>query len=127
MEQKSILVVEDEESLRNLFTYLLEKEGYKVSSAADGEEGYNKMLQGGFDLVLLDIILPKLDGIEILQKLSTTPPINKNKAVVMLTNLSGDDKVQKALSYGAVGYIIKSNFTPDELLIKINEFIKLTL
>ena len=78
---ESILVVEDDQFIRELYIDILQDEGYDVDHAVDGEEGYAKLHMGGFDLVLLDIMLPKIDGIKILEKLKNeTQPVSPNKA-----------------------------------------------
>ena len=66
---KKILVVEDEEYIRDLYVQILQKEGYLVDSASDGEEAFMKMSKKEYDLILLDIILPKIDGLQVLEKL----------------------------------------------------------
>src|SRR3990167_5866710 len=86
--RKRILVVEDERYLRELYVEILKEEGYEVDWAADGEEGYQAMYNGGYDLVLLDIILPKMDGLKILKKLKhETPPQKPNGVIIVLSNL----------------------------------------
>jgi CheY-like chemotaxis protein len=122
MNQPRILVVEDEEYLRDLYTEILADEGYYVESAKDGNEGLQKIKAGGWDLVLLDIILPGMDGIEIMRVLKTDPPKIPNKKVVFLTNLDKDKEMQQALSLGD-GYFIKSQVTPGNLLDQIKTYI----
>ena len=75
---KKILIVEDDQFLREFYVELLQGEGYMIDSAADGEEGFNKIHNGGYDLVLLDIMLPKKDGVQILEANKATPPIHSN-------------------------------------------------
>jgi DNA-binding response OmpR family regulator len=121
--KKTILVVEDEEYLRDLYIQLLQEEGHDVDSAADGEDAYSKMSQKIYDLVVLDIILPKMDGLQILDKL-TKEGKHVNKNIVLLTNLGHDVVVARALEFGVRGYMVKSDYTPDELLVEIREYIK---
>lgn len=116
------MVVEDDPFLRDLYREILFEEGYSVDTASDGEEGFIKMKQGGWDLVLLDIILPKLDGFAIMNKIKSDPPVLPNKALVFLTNLDKDEEIKQALKYGD-GYLIKSNYTPPELLNEIRQYL----
>lgn len=123
MNPARILIVEDDLFLRELYIETLTSEGYTVENASDGEEGLNKIRAGGYDLVLLDIILPKIDGIQIMKTIQagggTTQP---NKGVVFLTNLDNADEIKEALQLGK-GYIIKSQITPADLIIKVKSYL----
>ncbi|MBP7967091.1 response regulator [Candidatus Woesebacteria bacterium] len=121
---KRILIVEDEPYLRNLYFQLLTDEAYSVEQASDGDEAYEKMHQGGFDLVLLDIMLPHINGLEIMKKLTENPPLKPNKSIVALTNLPSDKLQKEIQSYGAKGYFIKSDYDPNQLLTQIKSFLK---
>ncbi|HSX57749.1 MAG TPA: response regulator [Candidatus Saccharimonadales bacterium] len=118
-----ILVVEDDEFLRELYDELLKGENYDVSLAVDGEEGLNKMTEGGYELVLLDIMLPKMDGLEILRNLKNKPPKQKNGPVVLLTNLGQDSIIKEGFALGASGYLIKSAMNPDQVLSEVKVFL----
>jgi DNA-binding response OmpR family regulator len=121
---KKLLVVEDDQYLRELYIDILEDEGYDVDHAVDGEEGYTKMHAGGYDLVLLDIMLPKMDGLKILEKLQKeTPPTTPNKAVIVLSNLGQENAIADAVTYGARGYMIKSDYTPDQVISKVKGYL----
>jgi len=122
LSSKRILVVEDEKFLRELYYDILSGEGFTVDQAADGEEGYRMMSQGGYDVVLLDIMLPKMDGLSILEKLSMNAPVKPNGAVVILSNLEQDAAIAKAVTMGARGYMIKSDHTPDQLIAKVKSY-----
>ena len=115
MNPKRILVVEDDLFLRELYTDILTAEGYRVESAADGEEALQKIKAGGYDLILLDIIMPKMDGLEVMRQIQSNPPQNPNKCVVFLTNLDKDEEIRTALKLGN-GYLIKSQITPGSLV-----------
>lgn len=120
-----ILIVEDEKYLRELYVEILEEAGYQVDQAKNGKEGYQKIFKGGFDLVLLDIILPEMDGVQILEKFhEIRKPIRLNKKIVMLTNLGAEQMATKCLSLGASGYLVKSDLNPGEFLDKVKEYLK---
>ena len=121
---KKILLIEDDLYTRELFEEILKDAGFVVTVALDGELGFNKMLEGGYDLILLDIIMPLMDGLEVLTKLKSATPKQKNGPVVMLTNLSHDPIIKDALSKGANGYLIKSDLTPEMFVKKVREFLK---
>jgi CheY-like chemotaxis protein len=124
---KKILLVEDETDLRELYKMLLEDEGYQVSAVADGKDGCELVEKGGYDLVLLDIMLPFIDGLEILDRLnkSQSPTKQSPKTIVLLTNLAQDQTVAKALEFGVRGYMIKSDYNPEQLLEAVSEFLNL--
>ena len=113
--KKKILIVEDELFIRELYVKVLREDGYEISEAGDGETGYEAIHTGGFDLVLLDIMLPKMDGLSILEKLQKNPPLQPNNAIVLLTNLYQELTIAKGVELGIRGYIIKSQSTPRQL------------
>lgn len=115
MEPAKILIVEDDEFLREIYIEILEQEGYKVSSAIDGEDALVKIKAGGYDLVLLDIIMPKMDGLSVMREIKKAPTTLPNKRLIFLTNLDNDAQIKEALVLGD-GYLIKSQLTPDNLV-----------
>lgn len=122
MDQRRILVVEDDLFLRELYTDILTGEGYRVESAADGEEALQKLKIGGYDLVLLDIIMPKMDGLTVMRQMQAITPQKPNKCVVFLTNLDKDEEIRTALTLGN-GYLIKSQITPGSLVQEIKVYL----
>lgn len=115
MDKAKILVVEDDDFLREVYVETLTGEGYTIETAADGDEGLQKMKQGGYDLVLLDIILPKMDGLAIMRKLKSEGTAQPNKKIIFTTNLDKDEEIKQALELGD-GYLIKSQLTPGDLI-----------
>ena len=122
MEPAKILVVEDDMFLRELYTDVLSGEGYKVESAIDGEDALAKMKIGGYDLVLLDIIMPKMDGLSVMKQMQNEKPLAPNKCVVFLTNLDKDEEIRTALQLGN-GYLIKSQITPGSLVEEVKVYL----
>lgn len=121
---KKILIIEDDQFLREFYQELLQEEGYIIDVAADGEEGLNKIRQGGFNLILLDIMLPKKDGIQILKELKLEGPKNTNGPIVCLTNLGQDSVIKQCFELGAEGYLIKSALDPDQVLEEIKGYLQ---
>jgi len=119
-----ILLVDDDLYIRELYLELLTNAGYEVETAADGKDGFDKIISGGYDLILLDVMLPYLDGIGILKKLEEEKPKSKNGPVILLTNLAYDSAVKEMINKGAVACLNKAEMNPDEFLKKIKEFIK---
>ncbi len=115
---KKILIVEDDKFLRELITKKLKDEGYETVGAADGEEGVEKVKKESPDIVLLDLILPGIDGFEVLSKIKEDPALS-SIPVVILSNLGQREEVEKGLKLGAVDYMIKAHFTPGEITEKV--------
>lgn len=122
--QKRILIVEDDQFLREFYQELLSEEGYVVDSAADGEIGLAKLQQGGFNLVLLDLMLPKKDGVSLLREIKLKSPQKPNGAIVVLTNLGQESLIKQCFDLGASGYLIKSALNPDQVLSEIKSYFK---
>jgi two-component system phosphate regulon response regulator PhoB len=122
MAQK-ILVVEDDQFLRELYDELLREDGYEVVLADEGEKGLKEIQKGGYDLILLDIMLPKIDGLEILRRVKNQPPDKPNGTTVLLTNLGQDSIIKEGFSLGASGYLIKSAMNPDQVLSEVKVFL----
>ncbi len=120
---KTILIVEDDEFLRELIIRKLTEEGFKVSQAIDGEEGIKKIKEEKPDLVLLDLILPGIDGFEVLAKVKEDSSLI-SIPVIILSNLGQKEDVEKGLKLGAVDYLIKAHFTPGEIIDKIKAVLK---
>jgi CheY-like chemotaxis protein len=118
---KTILIVEDEEALRALYEQLMKGEGFNVVTSGDGNDALNKLLQGGYDMVLLDIMLPGIDGLHILEQLKNTPPAKPNGKIVLLTNLAENETIGEALKKGVDGYIIKSRYSPEEFIAAVKK------
>jgi len=122
MDPKKILVVEDDLFLRELYADVLSAEGYKIETAQDGEEALQKMKIGGYDMVLLDIIMPKMDGLSVMRQMQNNPPQAPNKCVIFLTNLDKDEEIRTALQLGQ-GYLIKSQITPGSLVQEVKVYL----
>lgn len=115
----SVLVVEDDQFIRDLYIELLTDAGYGVDSANDGEEGYKKMSKGGYDLVLLDVIMPKIDGVWVMKKLFKNKSKLPNKHILFMTNLGEDKTLNKGKALGVESHLIKSDLDPEQFLIKV--------
>ena len=115
-----ILIIEDDKFLRELIAQKLQKEGFLITEAIDGEEGLKKIKEEKSELILLDLILPGIDGFEVLEKIKSDDAISKIP-VIILSNLGQKDDVEKGLKLGAIDYLIKAHFTPREIIEKIKK------
>jgi DNA-binding response OmpR family regulator len=121
--KKRVLVIEDDVFLQNLEVSNLEKNGFEVILASNGEEAVKKIHEPNIDIILLDIILPDFDGFEILKKIKEDKII-KNIPVIIFSNLSDEKDIEKGKELGATEFLVKSNFTLGELIQKINIILK---
>lgn len=124
--KKRVLIIEDDQFLREFYQELLESEGMEVEVAADGATAVSKIHEGGYDLVLLDIMLPKKDGLQILKETKLNPPAKKNGPIVVLTNIGQDAIIKNCFEAGAAGYMIKSALNPDQVLQEIHNYLQIS-
>ncbi|MBT4120783.1 MAG: response regulator [Candidatus Magasanikbacteria bacterium] len=118
-----VLLVEDDTFLANIYKTKFDMEGFKVSVSENGEEGLADAKKKKPDIILLDILLPKMDGFTVLEKLKEDSGV-KDIPVILLTNLGQKDDVSKGLEMGAVDYLIKAHFKPSEVVEKVNKVLK---
>ena len=115
---KKILIVEDEDVIADLIQKKLSKEGYEVSRAKDGVEGLEKMKEIKPDLILLDVVMPKMGGFEMMEKMNKTPKL-KRISVVIISNSGQPLELDRAKKLGAKDWLIKTEFDPQEVVDKV--------
>lgn len=120
-----VLLVEDDVFLCGIYQKKFEMDGFKVSSADNGEKGLADIKKKKPDVILLDVLLPKLDGFVVLERLKADPAV-KNIPVILLTNLGQKDDVEKGMQSGAADYLIKAHFKPSEVVEKVKKVLKLS-
>ncbi len=118
-----ILLVEDDAFLANIYKTKFEMEGFKVSVAENGEAGLDDAKKKKPDIILLDVLLPKMDGFSVLSHLKADAE-TKMIPVILLTNLGQKDDVEKGLELGAVDYLIKAHFKPSETVEKVKKALR---
>ncbi len=118
-----VLVVEDDSFLAGIYTTKLGLEGFEVLSAGDGEAGLKMAKKEIPDIILLDILMPKMDGFEVLDELKKDPTTQKIP-VIVLTNLGQKEDVERGLKGGAADYLIKAHFVPADTVAKIRKVLK---
>jgi len=117
---KKILFIEDESALQKTLGKILKQEGYEVTPALDGEVGLRLVKEIKPDLILLDLILPKIHGIDVLRKLKEDKE-TKKIPVIVLTNLGEIEDINRAVELGATTYLIKAQYTLEEVIEKIKK------
>ena len=124
---KKILLVEDDPFLIDIYQKKLKDSGFKVEVAKDGERALEILKEKNFDLMLLDIVLPRIDGWKILEELREMKKEKKDlekMKIVIWSNLGEKEDIKNGLSLGATSYLIKANFTPSEVVREIEKLLK---
>ena len=116
---KKILICEDEKFIAELYEHVLSRAGHQVKIAANGKEGLDILSQEQFDLLLLDVMMPEINGLELLRQWKLKNPTSQ-MLVLMLTNLGQDAVIKEAFNLGASGYLIKASLTPQQVLTEVN-------
>ena len=117
---KTILFIEDESALQKTFREILKQEGYEMTSALDGEVGLRLAKTQKPDLILLDLILPRVHGFDVLKKLKEDKE-TRDIPIIVLTNLEGIGDIDKALELGATTYLVKAQYSLEEVVQKIKK------
>lgn len=115
-----VLVVEDEHMIAEMYATKFEMDGFDIYKAFDGSEGLDKAEEIRPDIILLDVIMPKLDGFAVLKKLRSEERFKKTP-IVLLTNLGQDDDIKKGKELGADDYFVKADHTPADVVAKVRE------
>lgn len=118
-----VLIADDDEALRKLYQVELANKGYTVVTSIDGEDCIQKAIAEKPDIILLDVMMPKKDGVETLRSLKENSDV-ANIPVLMLTNFGQEDLIKNALGLGAIDYLLKYKITPSEMAIKIGQFLQ---
>lgn len=114
MEPAKILIVEDDKMIQTMYQTKLKQEGYNVCTADNGSQGLEMAIQEKPDIILLDVIIPQLDGFSVLQELRMNAKF-KTTPIIMLTNLGTTEDQEKAKQLGATDYVVKANLTPAQV------------
>lgn len=122
-DQVKILIIEDDNFIVDMYTTKFELEGFNVVSAEDGQKGIEVAKRESPAIILLDILMPKMDGFAVLTELKKDDQV-KNIPVILLTNLGQKEDIKKGYDLGAVGYLIKAHFMPSEVVDKIKKILE---
>ena len=119
-EQKKILIIEDDRYISKMYQLKLSLEGYSVEVAENGRLGVDKVKEFVPDVILCDILMPELDGFEVI-KIVKSDEATKKIPILIMSNLGQEDHIQKGMSLGAIGYIVKSQYTPSKVVETIRQ------
>jgi len=123
MKKKKILLVEDDPFLIDIYSTKLKDAGFEVLVSDEGEEVLGKVKEENPDLLLLDIVLPEIDGWEILRRIKSEEKFKELK-VIILSNLGQKEEVEKGMDLGAVSYLIKAHYTPSQVVEEVKKVLK---
>ena len=117
-----ILLIEDDSLLIKMYKTKFTAEGFEVIVAEEGESGLKMALENPVNFIILDVMMPRLSGIEVLESLRQNPK-GKTVPVIVLSNLDREEKAKKALSLGAKEFLVKANFTPTQIVEKVRKYL----
>ena len=120
---KTVLIVEDEFHIQDIYRMTFLKTGrYTIETASDGQEALVKLRAHVYDLILLDIMLPKVTGIDVLRAMRAPTSPTRDTPIILITNLGQEDIIKEAFKIGADGYLIKAQFTPQDVVNEVDAF-----
>jgi len=120
--KKKILLIEDDTFISQMYTAKFKQTPHELLSVGDGEEGLALAKEENPEAILLDIVLPKVDGFKILEKLKADET-TKNIPIILLSNLGQEANIQKGMSMGALDYIVKAHYTPQEVVERVEKIL----
>lgn len=120
-----VLLIDDDEDLLNVYERSLLELGMEVDTASDGDQGLVLARKGGYNLILLDVMMPKVDGLAFLTAIKQMQTESKNGPVVILTSLDRDVIVGEAMKMGAIGCVTKNDVDPGQFAVKVKEFLQM--
>jgi DNA-binding response OmpR family regulator len=121
MKKYVVLIVEDENEVRDLYRDLLSDNGFEVLLATNGREGLVLAREKQWDLMLLDIMLPEIDGLSVLQEIKE----NHDKPVLIISNLNSDEVITRATDLGSNGYVVKSELNPKQFITEVKKYLNI--
>ena len=120
---KKILIIDDEESIRQIYHKVFSDQGFSAETAVDGQEGLLKAAEWKPDIILLDIMLPKMSGLDVLKSLKNNN-LTKSIPVLLLTNIGDESVIKDGFKYGASGYFLKVSYSPYQVVEECKKYIK---
>lgn len=119
---RKILIAEDDFFIRDIYSKVFSLSGYEVQVAVDGQDALDKITSQPYDMVLLDIMMPRMTGIDVLKNVRTLDTPAKSVPIFIITNLGQQNVIEEAFKLGMDGYILKSQVTPQQIVDEINNY-----
>ncbi|MGI8419940.1 MAG: response regulator transcription factor [Candidatus Levyibacteriota bacterium] len=119
---RKILIAEDDFFIRDIYSKVFSLSGYDVQVAVDGMDALEKIKAQPYEMILLDIMMPKMTGIDVLRNVRSLPPPAKDVPIFVITNLGQQNVIEEAFKLGMDGYILKSQVSPQQIVDEINNF-----
>lgn len=117
-----VLIIEDDPLIVKIYSTRLKADGYDVTSAENGEEGLKAAFEQRPDLIILDVMMPRVDGFGVLEKLRQDPSF-KNLPILMYSNLNNEDEMARAKTMGVTEFLVKANLSPTQMVMKIKQYL----
>lgn len=111
-----VLIVEDDQFIREMYALILKKEGFDVKETPDGAAGLTEAQDGGYDVILLDLMMPQMDGLTFLKRLQEQPPKKANGPIIVMSNLAYSEAKDDATKLGASEFLVKADLDPKEVV-----------
>jgi len=111
-----VLIVEDDQYIREMYALIIKNAGHEVAEAPDGAAGLVEATNGGYDVILLDLMMPQMDGLSFLRALKKKPPKKKNGPIIVMSNLAYSDAKDEAKKLGATDFFVKADMEPKEVV-----------
>lgn len=111
-----VLIIEDDQYIREMYALILKKEGYEVVEALEGSAGLVEAKTGGFDVILLDLMMPQMDGLTFLRELKKVTPQKPNGPIIVMSNLAYNPAKDEAASLGAIDFLVKADLEPKDIV-----------
>ena len=121
---KKILIVEDDQFIREMYAMILTKEGFEVVEAPDGSAGLANAKEGGYATILLDLMMPQMDGLSFLKEMKKNPPKEENGPIIIMSNLAYSEAKDEGINLGASDFFVKADLDPKELVEIVKRNIK---
>lgn len=118
---KKILIVEDDPLIVKIYTTRLKADGYDVLSAENGEEGIKIAEESFPDLIILDVMMPRVDGFAVLERLRKNPSF-KDTPILMYSNLNNEEEIERAIKMGVTEFLVKANLSPTQMVLKMKQY-----
>lgn len=121
----TVLIVEDDQFIREMYGMILRKAGYEVTETPDGAVGLAEVQKGGYSVVLLDLMMPNMDGLTFLKKLEASPAKTPNGPIIVMSNLAYSEAAEEAKQHGASDFFVKADLDPKEVKAIVDKHINL--